>query len=123
MTTPLTSISVPVLGTFSVLAIRLLQRNAYRAAPSTEAPAGVQKSSEGPALAICARIALRSLHHRRHPGGVVELSDVRGDQRRNHASTVPEHTANVTSNFRAPPLRVLEARGARDLRGRDGQRI
>src|SRR6476620_10276026 len=103
MTTPFTSISVPVLGAFSVLAIRFLERNARQAEPSTKAPAGVQESSEEPALAICARIALSCLHQRRHPGGVVELSDVRGDQRRHHAAaTVPERAASATSKNPAP---------------------
>ena len=108
-----------------------------RRLPRSRLPA-CKKSGEGPALAICSSDSAEKPPSSPPPGRRGQLSDVRRDQRRNHAPTVPEHTARTlrrtfsaqaSTRRRRPgcprrlPLRVLEARGARDLRGRDGQRI
>src|SRR6266540_4724244 len=115
MTTPLTSISLPTFGALLVSAIRFLERRAGQPAPSTEAPASVQESTEGAGSAIHPREVLGSLHERRHTGVVVELSDVRRDEGWDHALTVPQHPRTFRGSG------ILEARMARNLaRGRRG---
>src|SRR6266540_3390215 len=115
MTTPLTSISLPTFGALLVSAIRFLERRAGQPAPSTEAPASVQESTEGAGSAIHPREVLGSLHERRHTGVVVELSDVRRDEGWDHALTVPQHPRALRGSG------ILKARTARNpARGPQG---
>jgi hypothetical protein len=53
-----------------------------------EALASVQESTEGIAPAILPRNLLRSVQERRHPGSVIELSDVRREKRRDHTGRI-----------------------------------
>ena len=113
--TRLTSISVPTFGAFSVLAIRFLERSASHAAPSAKALAASRSLPKG--LRSRSVLGYRSAAFiRAATGRRGQLSDVRGDQGRNHVPTVPQRASNVTR--RTSGLRVLKAGAARNLDGR-----
>src|SRR2546423_1621014 len=109
MTTPLISTIFPTFPTLppffpapsrvSVL-MRLLQPWFRHATPWSEAPA--ERSKCTPAI-LCHTLESAGgsgvLLERRHPGGVVEASDVRADERWNHGTNVscPPLAAGLTS--------------------------
>src|SRR5215831_12345362 len=104
MTTPLISTILPTFflapSRVSVL-MRLLKPWFRRPSPWSEAPTERAKCTP----AVLGRIRERAgrsgvLLERRHPGGVVEASDVRADERRNHTAkpTAPGPCGVVNSS-------------------------
>jgi uncharacterized membrane protein len=97
MTTPLISTILPTFCAFSRCSgMRLLEGGLTGAAGSAKA---LQKPRQ------CIEARCDEAHagepcillERRHPGGVVEASAVRADERRDHAPTVPARASRVTS--------------------------
>jgi hypothetical protein len=54
---------------------------------ASQPPAQGDEFTEAHAVSILYRQWATVLHERRHPGGVIEASDVRGDERRHHRAS------------------------------------
>src|SRR5712692_4299772 len=82
MTTPLISISLPTFWS----GIELLEGD--RLGQGAISPAESSQSNQAKLGPVLLRERAAILHQRRHPGGVIEASDVRADERRKHASRI-----------------------------------